>query len=333
MMRGRAVMLGAAVLAFSGGAMAGDRLAQMRERGFLTCGVEADRPGFAVRADGVWSGLDVDVCRAVAAVVFGDAAAADIIELDPAERFTHLQRGEIDLLARNTVWTLGRDAELGLTVPAPAFVDRPALVSAAAQAVDVDGQTVCLAGAGWPSDRLLVLWAADGWTVSALQEETPESALAGLADGECGVAALPASAVAGLSDGLGAFHVTYLDAPVWPLGPAIRQDDPELADIVRWTLHALVAAETLNVGQSEATAAAADTASATAGLEALLTAGRPTGVMLGVGETWATDALAAVGHYGEIYDRHFGAGVAQPVPRGPNAAADLGGLLLVPGFY
>ena len=329
-MRRRVVVLGVVLAVLSHEAMAGDRVAQMRERGYLTCGVEADRPGFAVQTDEAWSGLDVDLCRAVAAVVFGDPAAADIFALEPADRFTALQRGEIDLLARSTVWTLGRDAELGLTIPAVTFVDRPALVTRDGDPAVLDGATVCLADGDWPAGRLLALWAAKGQTISVLQRDTPEAALAAVADGTCTAAAIPASTIIGLPDAVGESMLTVLEAPVWPLGPAIRQDDPELADIVRWTIHALIAAEAVGADAAVATDEAAD---ATAGLLMLLGTDRPTGVMLGVGETWVTDALAAVGHYGEIYDRHFGSQAAVPLPRGPNAAADAGGLLLGPGFY
>ena len=329
-MRRRGVVLGVVLAALSHEAMAGDRLAQIRERGYLTCGVEADRPGFAVQTDEAWSGLDVDLCRAVAAVVFGDPGAADIFALEPADRFTSVQRGEIDLLARSTVWTLGRDAELGLTIPAVTFVDRPALVARGADPAALDGETVCLADGDWPAGRLLARWAAEGWTVSVLQRDTPETALAGVADGTCTTAAIPASTINGLSEVIGESTLTFLETPVWPLGPAIRQDDPELADIVRWTVHALIAAETVGV---DAAAATDEASGADTGLPTLLGTDRPTGVMLGVSETWATDALAAVGHYGEIYDRHFGSQVAVPLPRGPNAAADAGGLLLGPGFY
>lgn len=329
-MRRRGVVLGVVLAALSYEAMAGDRLAQMRERGYLTCGVEADRPGFAMQTEEAWSGLDVDLCRAVAAVVFGDPDDADILALEPADRFTSLQRGEIDLLARSTVWTLGRDAELGLTIPAVVFVDRPALVTQGGDPAALDGETVCLADGDWPAGRLLARWAAEGRTVSVLQRDTPEATLAGVADGTCAAAAIPASTLNQLPEAVGESTLTVLEAPVWPLGPAIRQDDPELADIVRWTIHALIAAETVGADAAVAPDEASDAAT---GLPTLLGADRPTGVMLGVSETWVTDALAAVGHYGEIYDRHFGSQAALPLPRGPNAAADAGGLLLGPGFY
>lgn len=332
-MRGRALILGTVIGALSGSAVAGDRLAQVRERGYLTCGVEADRPGFSVQVDGVWAGFDVDICRAVAAVILGDSAAADIVALEPADRFTGLQRGEVDLLARGTVWTLSRDAELGLSVPAATFLDRPVLVTSDADPAALDGETVCLADGAWPGGRLLAHWAAQGQTVSVLQREGAAGALAGLDDGSCTAAAFPVSSLAGAPETAGASVATVLDQPVWPLGPAIRQDDPELADIVRWTLHALVAAEVRGADQAVAAASAADPAVMAPGLASLLFEDRPTGEMLGVSESWVTDALAAVGHYGELYDRHFGPQSDQPLPRGPNAAVAAGGLLLVPGFY
>jgi general L-amino acid transport system substrate-binding protein len=300
-------------------------LKAVRQRGYLRCGVHAGLPGFAFPdARGQWRGFDVDICRAVAAATLGDASKVRFTTIGAQDRFGALQKGEIDLLSRNTSVTFARDAGLRLSFPVTTYFDGQGfLVPKAlglASAEELAGARVCVQ-AGTASEGNLADWfRVRGMRYSPVLAATEAEARRLYETEACDAFSADVSALAAsrsVMSNPGAHVILPNVISKEPLGPVVRDDDPAWADIVRWTVHALVLAEELGlssrtVEQARETATDPETRRLL-GLEGEL------GPLLGLSSDWALQVIRQVGAYHEVFRRDLGADSALGLDRGLNA--------------
>ena len=335
---GVAARIGLAValagLLFAGAASAAT-LDTVRERGSVICGVNQGLLGFATAdASGEWTGFDVDFCRAVAAAVLGDAGKVDFVPLSASERFDALKGGKVDLLARNSTWTMGRETELGLTFVGVTYYDGQGFMLPRARGVlsslELGGCTVCVQAGTTSAANLADYFTANNMAYTAVVTQTSAESLAAYRDGRCGVMTSDMSQLYALRLELpdAAEHLVLADAiSKEPLGPAVRQDDPAWATLVKWVHFALLDAEELGVGSDTIEAALA---SKKPDVRRLVGLEGDFGARMGVADDWTVKMLRAVGNYGEIYDRNLGADSKLGIPRGMNQLWNLGGIQYAP---
>jgi general L-amino acid transport system substrate-binding protein len=329
------MLLGAVLLGAS--AHAGPTLDAVKQRGHLKCGVSQGLPGFSSpNAKGQWAGLDVDYCRAVAAAIFGDAGKVRFVPLSAKERFTALQSGEIDLLSRNTTWTISRDTELGFNFAGVSYYDGQGFMVrkdlGIKSAKELDGATIC-ANSGTTTELNMADWfRARGMQYRPVVFEKSDEVVAAYDAGRCDVYTTDRS-------GLYAQRIKLKnpDAHVIlpeviskePLGPLVRQGDDQWFNIAKWTLFALIGAEELgvnsqNVEQQRKSAKSPE-------VQRLLGVSGSGGQALGLGKDWAYDVIRQVGNYGEIFQRNLGEPPLN-IERGQNALWTEGGLMYAPPF-
>lgn len=313
-------------------------LKAVRARGALRCGVNPGLAGFGVKdARGVWSGFDIDFCRAVAAAVLGDPDEVVFVPLSNDVRFAALKAGQVDLLARNTSWTFTRDAGEGVDFAGVSYYDGQGFLAPKSldlqSAAELSGARICFQ-AGATSEANLRDWFGSrsiAWTpVAAASDAKAREAYAAEA---CDVLSADISALAAARGAMAdpAGHVLLPEViSKEPLGPAVRQGDPGWTDIVRWTLNALVLAEELGVTRKDADRLSREATNPE--VRRLLGADTGYGGMLGLDDAWALRSLRAVGNYGEVFDRNLGQQSALKLDRGQNALwnADEPGLLYAP---
>jgi general L-amino acid transport system substrate-binding protein len=329
-----AVTLGFASFPFS--ALAGKTLDKVRQQGHVTCGVSTGLPGFsAVDSQGKWAGFDVDFCRAVAAAVLGDAAKVKWTPLNSQQRFTPLQSGEVDLLSRNTTWTLTRDASMGLHFAGISYFDGQGFMvakkSKVASVKQLKGAEVCVQSGTTTEKNLSDFARAQGIRVKPVVFESYEASLKAFFSGRCQAYTTDVSSLAAIRDKEVKTPDDYVILPELiskePLGPVVRRGDDEWFAIVKWVLYALIEAEELGVTQ--ATAEKMRTGSDPA-VQRLLGGAEDLGRLLGLDKEWALRAVKAVGNYGEIFDRNLGANSPLKLPRGRNQLWTKGGLIYAP---
>ncbi|MCA0922719.1 amino acid ABC transporter substrate-binding protein [Pseudooceanicola nanhaiensis] len=336
----KSVFLGALTVAgLVAGASAAATLDDVKARGKLNCGVSTGLAGFsAPDANGEWGGFDVAVCRAVAAAVLGDASAVEFVSTTGKTRFTALSSGEIDMLARNTTWTLSRDVDLKFTFTGVNYYDGQGFMVpkelGVSSAKELDGATVCIQTGTTTELNLADYFRKNGMSYEPVPIETNAEAQQQYLAGACDVYTTDAS-------GLAATRATF-ETPAdhvilpeiiskEPLGPLVRHGDDEWGDIVRWTLYALVAAEEMgitstNVGDLSAAAGDNPEINRMLGTEGNL------GEMLGLEADWAVNAISAGGNYGEIFAKNIGEETPIGLSRGLNAQWTDGGLMYSPPF-
>lgn len=321
------------------GATHADTLDTVRERGHLKCGINTGVVGFAAPDDkGVWRGFDVDLCRAVAAALFGDPDKVKYSNLTGKTRFTALRSREIDLLSRNTTWTFSRDTDLQLTFAGVNYYDGQGFMVPKSLGVksakDLDGASICIQTGTTTELNLADFFRLNGMTYKAVPIETTTEALSIYLAGRCDVYTTDAS-------GLAATRAATKDPTAHdilpeiiskePLGPVVRQGDEKWADIVRWTLNALIAAEEFGVTAANAKDMA--DASKNPEVRRLLGAEELQGrAALGLDRAWAVNVIIGVGNYGEIFERHLGKNTAVGLARGLNAQWKNGGLMYAAPF-
>ena len=325
----------AAAQGASGGSASGASatLDAVRARGMLLCGISGEITGFSLPdSRGVMQRLDADYCRAIAAATLGDADKVRFIPLTAQNRFTALQSGEIDVLIRNTGWSLTREASLGLLFAATNFWDGTSLIVKTASNVkhtaELGGATICVRP-GTSTELDLADWARTqkiAYTPVQIGgvNEIQQAFLAG----RCDAFTTDSSQLAGFrfSQGARAAELTILPEPIGtgPSGAMVRKGDDKWYDIVRWTHYALVAAENLGVGQGNFAIFATTT---NPDIKRMLGQEGELGAALGLDRAWAATAIKQVGNYGEMYDRSISRlGLA----RGPNALWTKGGLQFAP---
>jgi general L-amino acid transport system substrate-binding protein len=307
----------------------------VRQRGALVCGVSQGLFGFSERkADGAWAGFDVDICRAIAAAVLGDPAKVTFVPLSASERFDALREGKIDVLSRNSTWTLEREARLGLLFAGVNFHDGQGFMVHrdlnVTSALELNDGKVCVQAG--TTGQVLVgdYFSANSMTVTVRAYPDAASTLRAFEAGDCNVMTTDNS-------GLFAERLKLArpgDAVILPdiiskepLGPVTRADDIAWHNIVKWVNFALINAEELGVSSSNIPDAQR---SVKPEVRRFVGADGGLGPMLGLSTDWALSAVAAVGNYGEIYERNVGTRSRLGIPRGLNQLWSQGGILFAP---
>ena len=306
----------------------------VRSRGTLVCGVNTGVAGFAQPdSQGVWRGLDVDYCRAVAAAMFGDPNKVRYVPTTAQNRFTALQSGEVDILARNTTWTLSRDTSLGFDFAAVNFYDGQGFMvkasTGAKSGKDLEGATICVQP-GTTTEQNLTEWSrANRIRFTPVVIERLEEVVQAYASGRCDAYTTDISGLASTrsTQPNSEEHVILPDViSKEPLGPLVRQGDARFADVVRWTHFLLLAAEEFGVTQANVAQMVNDPRPE---VQRMLGKGGDLGKMLGLDNAWGVNVIKAVGNYGEIFQRHL---IPIGIKRGPNALWNAGGLQYAPPF-
>ncbi|MGH1331165.1 MAG: amino acid ABC transporter substrate-binding protein [Paracoccaceae bacterium] len=335
----KTLILGALTVAgLAAGAASAATLDDVKARGKLNCGVSTGLAGFsAPDANGEWEGFDVDVCRAVAAAIFGDAKAVDFTPLTTQTRFTALSSGEVDLLARNTTWTFSRDVDLKLEFIGVNYYDGQGFMVpkglGVSSAKELDGATVCIQTGTTTELNLADYFGSNNISYEPVPVETNAESQQQYLAGACDVFTTDAS-------GLAATRATFENPgdhvvlpeiiSKEPLGPAVRHGDSEWADIARWTLNAMITAEELGV--TSANVAELANGSDNPEVDRLLGTEGNLGEMLGLSADWAKNVIMAVGNYGESFERNIGESTPIGIARGLNGQWKDGGLLYSPPF-
>ncbi len=325
-------------LAIAGTAQAG-MLDDVRSKGHMQCGINTGLAGFAFADDqGNWQGFDVALCKAVGAAVFGDGNAVKYTNLTGKTRFEALKAGEVDMLSRNTTWTYSRDVDLKLTFLGVNYYDGQGFIVPASlgvsSATELDGASVCIQTGTTTELNLADYFRANNMSYEPVPIETNEEARNNYLAGRCDVYTTDRS-------GLAATRVSLDDPDAHvvlpeviskePLGPVVAHGDDEWADIVRWALNVLVIAEEKGVTQANVRELASETQN-DAELNRMFGTEGEYGAMLGLDADWVVNVIAAVGNYGEIFERYLGVNTDIGLPRGLNALYTDGGLIYSPPY-
>jgi general L-amino acid transport system substrate-binding protein len=326
----RRMILLAAALALLPAAASASTLDDVKARGKLVCGVNEGLPGFGDKdAKGAWHGFDVDFCRALAAATLGDPDKVDYVPLSTEARFKALTDGKIDVLSRNSTWTLSRDVSLGIEFAGVSYYDGQGFLTRASygvnSALELQGARICVITGTTTEDNAAAWFANKKIDVTFERFATRAEARKAYADEKCDVFTADRSALAG--------ERSLLDPPTdhvilpeviskEPLGPVTRQDDPAWTGIVRWTLFGLIDAEEAGITSASV---AADP-----GKAAALAMGKPAVAPLHLADDWLALAIGKVGNYGEIFDRNLGESSPLDLKRGINALWTNGGILYAP---
>ncbi|HEY8611540.1 MAG TPA: amino acid ABC transporter substrate-binding protein [Roseomonas sp.] len=312
-----------------------DTLAAVRARGTLACAVSTGVAGLSLAdSQGRWTGLDADFCRAVAAAVLGDPEKVRFVPTTPQTRFTALQSGEVDLLARNTTWTAARDIGIGLTFTGVLLHDGQGFIVKREANVgslkELDGATICIQP-GSTTELNLADWArANNLNFTPVLIENFQEVQQAFFSGRCDSYTTDLSGLTSIRVGQGARANDYVILPDVisrePLGPMVRKGDWRWFDIVKWTLNALIAAEEQGVTQANAEQKRQDPNPET---QRLLGTSGEFGQQLGLERDWALRAIRATGNYGEMWERNQ---APLGVQRGQNRLAAQGGLMWSPPF-
>lgn len=322
-------------ISVSGVASAASTLEAVKERGKLQCGVSTGLPGFSQPdQSGNWTGIDVDTCRAVAAAVFGDGDKVEFTPLTAKERFTALQSGEVDVLVRNTTWTLTRDTSLGLNFTGTNYYDGQGFLIRKSlgvdTALDLGGATVCIQAGTTTELNLADYFRKHDMEYDALVFDTSEQTVQGFSSDRCDVLTSDRSQLAALR--------TKLDKPSSakilpetiskePLGPVVRQGDDEWFNIVKWALFAMVNAEELGVNSNNVDKMKK---SDDPGIQRLLGTSGDMGEKLHLPADFGYQIIKEVGNYAEMFNRNVGPDTAIGLDRGVNALWTEGGVMYAP---
>jgi general L-amino acid transport system substrate-binding protein len=330
---------GLATVLASGAALAGKDLDAIKARGALICGVPTGIAGFAsADSQGKWVGLDVDVCRAVSAAIFGDSEKVKYVPLTSQQRFTALQSGEVDLLSNNTTVTLQRDTALGLDFTAITYYDGQGFMVnkklGVKGAKELNGATVCVAPGTTTELNLADYFRANKMSFKPVVIEKVEEIRAAFFSGRCDVYTTDVSSLAATRAANVPPPLTPADFVILPeiiskepLGPMVRHGDNQFADIVRWSQYATIEAEEYGINSKN--------------VDEMLKSENPTikrilgvtpgmGKALGVDEKWVYTIVKQVGNYGESFDKHVGPGSLLKIDRGVNKLWTQGGLQYAP---
>ena len=317
-------------------AHAGKTLDAIKARGQVICGVNTGLAGFgAADSNGKWTGLDVDFCRAFAAVTLGDGEKVKYVPLNAQARFTALQSGEIDVLSRNTTFTLTRDASLGLHQTAVTYYDGQGfmvpLKSKIKSAKQLKGQTVCVQSGTTTEKNLTDYSKASGLGIKPVVFEKLEAAEGAYFAGRCIAYTTDASGLASTRNKVAKDPKEHVILPELiskePLGPLVRRGDDEWFAIVKWTIYGLLEAEEYGLTQANVDQQK-DSKDPVVGR--MLGTTEDTGKLLGLDKEWLARAIKTTGNYGEIFERNVGPNSALQLPRGSNNLWSMGGLQYAP---
>ena len=314
-------------------AFAGKTLDAIKARGQIICGVNTGLAGFsAADSSGSWSGLDVDVCKALAAATLGDATKVKYVPLNAQQRFTALQSGEIDVLSRNTTFSLTRDASLGMHITTPTYYDGQGFMvttkSKIKSAKQLKGQTVCVQSGTTTEKNLTDFSRANGLNIKPVVFEKVEAATGAYFSGRCVAYTTDASGLASVRNKEAKNpdeHVILSELiSKEPLGPMVRRGDDEWFAITKWVIYGLLEAEEYGVTQANVDQMKSSTDPV---VQRLLGTTEDTGKVLGLDKEWMARAIKVTGNYGEIFERNVGPKSALKLPRGVNNLWNKGGLM------
>ncbi len=331
------VALGLAAVSLSAPALAGRDLDAVRGRGALVCGVAAGGlAGFMVAdSQGKWKGLDVDVCRAVAATIFGDSEKVKYVPVSPQQRFTALQSGEVDMLSNNTTWTLTRDTALGLDFTGVTYYDGQGFMVpkklGVKSALELNGATICVPSGSTTELNIADYFRANKMTFKPVIIEDVDQIRAAFFNGRCDVYTGDRARLFATRSANTANPDDYVILPEIiskePLGPVVRHGDNQFGDIVRWAQYAMIEAEEYGITSTN--------------VDDMLKSDNPVikrilgvtpgmGKALGVDEKWVYNIVKQVGNYGECFDRNLGMASPVKMDRGLNKLWTQGGLQYAP---
>jgi general L-amino acid transport system substrate-binding protein len=322
-------MAGAA-MAMTTAASAGT-MDDVKSKGFVQCGVSQGLPGFSnPDQSGNWTGIDVDVCRSVAAAVLGDASKVKFTPLSAKERFTALQSGEVDILSRNTTWTLVRDTALGLNFAGVNYYDGQGFMVrkdlGVKSAKELNGASVCVNIGTTTELNLSDYFRANGMTFNPVVFEKADEVVAAYDAGRCDVYTTDQSGLAAQREKLkepDAHMILPEIISKEPLGPVVRHGDDQWLDMVKWSLYAMIEAEEDGVNSGNVDKMKE---SENPNIRRLLGIEGDLGKNLGVSDDWAYNIVKQVGNYGESFDRYVGPKTTLALERGLNALWTNGGL-------
>lgn len=317
----------------------GDTLKAVQARGMLICGVNGQLPGFSfLDPEGNYSGFDADFCRALAAAIFGDASKVEFRPTTTQERFTVLQTGEIDVLMRNTTWSLVRDTELGLNFAGITFYDGQGIMvptdSGITSLADLEGGTICVQKGTTTELNLADVMATEGINYTPAVFDDVNATYGAYAEGRCDAVTSDKSQLSSVAKGLLPEPDNHVIMDVTlskePLGPVVRHGDDQWFDIVKWTIFATFAAEQYDISSANVDDVRASTENPE--FKRLLGLEGDLGVKLGVTNDFAYNIIKLVGNYGEIYAKSLGETTPTYIPRGLNSLYTDGGVLYAPPF-
>ncbi|MGB0756686.1 MAG: amino acid ABC transporter substrate-binding protein [Candidatus Puniceispirillaceae bacterium] len=329
------MIAGVAGLLAASAAQAGT-LEDVRAKGFIQCGVSQGVPGFSnPDDDGNWTGIDVDVCRAVAAAVFGDAQAVKFSGLTAKARFTALSSGEIDILSRNTTWTMTRDTQLGLNFAGVNYYDGQGMMVPAGlgvtSALELDGANICTNTGTTTELNITDYFRMNGMSFNLVAFEKADEVVAAYDAGRCDVYTTDRSALAAQRTKLTApdAHVVLPEIiSKEPLGPVVRQGDDVWFNIVKWSLNAMINAEEMGITSENINKMTYN--KLTPAEARFIGKEGKFGEELGLNADWAYQIIRQVGNYGESYERNVGPDTPVKLARGVNALWSNGGILYAP---
>jgi general L-amino acid transport system substrate-binding protein len=310
-------------------------LKTVKDRGILNCGANGTLAGFGLPdAQGNWTGLDVDLCRAVAAAIFNDASKVKFVPLSAKDRFTALQSGEVDLLVRNTTWTSSRDTSLGLNFAGVDYYDGQGFMVRKAlkvnSALELNGASVCVQQGTTTELNLADFFRAHKMQLKSVTFATANEAVKAYDAGRCDAYTTDASGLyaerlrlANSSDHIVLPEIISKE----PLGPAVRHGDDQWFDVVKWVLFAMLNAEELNITQKNVDDM---TKSTNPEIKRFVGTEGNYGEQLGLTKDWAVRIIKLVGNYGESFERNVGQGSPLKIERGLNKLWNRGGVQYAP---
>jgi general L-amino acid transport system substrate-binding protein len=307
----------------------------VKERGMVSCGVSQGLPGFSSPDDkGDWTGLDVDICRAIAVAIFNDPAKVKFVPLSAKDRFTALQSGEIDVLSRNTTWTLSRDTSLGANFTGVTYYDGQGFMVKKSLKVDsaleLNSASVCVQTGTTTEQNLADYFRGNNMKYEVIAFGTADETVKAYESGRCDVFTADVSQLYAerLKLANPADHAVLPEViSKEPLGPMVRHGDDQWFDLVKWTLFAMIDAEELGITQKNVDEMAK---SDNPELKRVFGTDSNLGEQLGVTKDWLSRIIKAVGNYGEAFDRNVGAGSKLGIPRGLNQLWNKGGIQYAP---
>ncbi len=329
-----AVAVSAALISTSASA-AESTLDKVLSQGFVSCGVSTGLPGFSnPNAKGEWEGIDVEYCQAVAAAVLGDKTKVKYVPLTAKERFTALQSGEIDVLSRNTTWTLQRDTALGLNFVGVDYYDGQGFMVkkdlGITSAKELDGASVCVQSGTTTELNLADYFRKSGMTYKPVVFDTGAQTAKGFDSGRCDVLTTDQSGLyalrLNLTDPSSAVVLPEIISKE-PLGPVVRQDDDKWFNVAKWTLNAMINAEEYGITSKNVDEMLK---SSDPNVKRILGADGPKGTGLGIRDDWGYQIVKQVGNYGEVFERTVGKGSPLQIARGVNALWNAGGFMYAP---
>jgi general L-amino acid transport system substrate-binding protein len=318
-------------------AVPGATLKSVQSKGMLTCGVTTGLPGFSSPDDkGNWTGLDVDFCRAIAAAVLNDPTKVSYVKLTAAARFPALQTGEIDILSRNTTWTLSRDTSLGLNFAGINYFDGQGFMvkkeNKITSALQLSGASFCVQSGTTNEQNLTDYFKANKVSIKeVISFQTSQEAIRAYESNRCDAFTSDVSQVYALrlETANPANHDVLPEViSKEPLGPVVRHGDDQWLDIVRWTLFAMVNAEELGVTQENVAQMASNPPNPE--VRRLLGVDGNLGETLGLTKDWVVRIIKATGNYGQSFDRNVGTGSRLAIARGLNRLWNQGGIMYAP---